>query len=318
MAIGIAYVKTAKGKEEADSKPGKLSGGLKALLGLIDQTTVADLQSKLPQVPSDKLNAALDRLFVEGYIEIAASVPSSPAAQEEELDFTRFISRPVKEPTIQQKRKAEATLAGIKPSKKAGYHVNIINRPEKPIAPHGGGDTHIVLVIDADDANSLVVTRALLLAKFETRAASKQDEIIVQLNKQPAADVIAMDIGQTTDVIGLELLGRLRQHADFDRGWQADLRFNVGLYGGGGTIVAAFAQGTWAGAKSVETFYALPNADAGLLHASIGLIGSHNLSAHWTAVASVQARELRGDARLSPIVERRSSFYASAGVAYRF
>jgi CheY-like chemotaxis protein len=216
MAIGIAYVKTAKGKEEADSKPGRLSGGLKSLLALIDQTTIADLQSKLPQVPSDKLNAALDRLFVEGYIEIAASAPSSPAgAQEEELDFTRFISRPVKEPTIQQKRKAEATLAGIRTSKKAGYHVNIINRPEKPITPRAGGEAYTVLVIDADDANSLVVTRALLLARFETRAASKQDEIIVQLNKQPPADVIAMDLGQTTDVVGLELLGRLRQHPTY-------------------------------------------------------------------------------------------------------
>jgi CheY-like chemotaxis protein len=214
MTIGIAYIRTAKGKEEIGDKPGKLSGGLKALLGLIDKSTIGDLQGKLPQVPADKLNAALDKLFVEGYIEIAASVPSGPATVEEELDFTRFISRPVKEPTIQQKRKAEATLAGIKPSKKAGYHVNIVNRPEKTIAPHTGGGTYTVLVIDADDANSLVVTRALLLAKFETRAASKHDEILAQLNKQPAADVIAMDIAHS-DVIGLELLGRLRQHPTY-------------------------------------------------------------------------------------------------------
>jgi PleD family two-component response regulator len=215
MAIGIAYVKTAKGKEEADSKPGRLSSGLKGLLAMIDQSTITDLQGKLPQVPMDKLNAALDKLFVEGYIEIAASVPSTPAAAEEELDFTRFISRPVKVPTIQQKRKAEATLAGIRTSKKAGYHVNIINRPEKTIPAHAGGDKYTILVIDADDANSLVVTRALLLAKFETRAASKQDEIIIQLNKKPPADVIALDVGSSSDVIGLELLGRLRQHPTY-------------------------------------------------------------------------------------------------------
>jgi outer membrane scaffolding protein for murein synthesis (MipA/OmpV family) len=129
---------------------------------------------------------------------------------------------------------------------------------------------------------------------------------------------VHLELDSTMGRVPVSLLGRWRQHADFDRGWQADLRFSVGLYGGGGTIVAAFAQGTWASAKSVETFYALPNADAGLLHASIGLIGSHDLSTHWTAVASVQARELRGDARLSPIVERKSSLYASAGIAYRF
>lgn len=213
MAIGIAYVKTAKGKEEVGAKPGKLSGGLKTLLGMIDNSTVADLQGKLSQVPSDKLNAALDKLFVERYIEIAPP-KTLPPGPEGELDFTRFISKPVKEPTIQQKRKAEATLAGIKAPKKAGYHVNIVNRPEKPIAPHAGGDKYTVLVIDADDANSLIVTRALLLAKFETRAASKHDEIVAQLNKQPAADVIAIDISHS-DVIGLELLGRLRQHPTY-------------------------------------------------------------------------------------------------------
>ena len=220
MAIGIAYVKTAKGKEEAASKPGKLSGGLKALLGLIDKSSITDLQARLPQVPVEKLNQALDKLFSEGYIEIAAAAAptlSPPGGKEEELDFTRFINRPVKEPTIQQKRKAEATLSGIRPSKKAGYHVNIINRPEKAIPPHAGGDTYTVLVIDEDDANSLVVTRALLLAKFETRAAAKKDEIVAQLNKQPAADVIALDISSSSEVIGLELLGRLRQHPTYKK-----------------------------------------------------------------------------------------------------
>jgi CheY-like chemotaxis protein len=216
MAIGIAYVKTAKGKEEAATKPGKLSGGLKALLGLINKSSMSDLQERLPQVPADKLNQALDKLFSEGYIEIAAAVPTlTPSGKEEELDFTRFINRKVKEPTVQQMRKAEATLSGIRTSKKAGFHVNIINRPEKTIPPHAGGDAYTVLVIDADDANSLVVTRALLLAKFETRAASKKDEIVAQLNKQPAADVIALDIGASTEVIGLELLGRLRQHPTY-------------------------------------------------------------------------------------------------------
>ena len=219
MAIGIAYVKTEKGKEEAATKPGKLSGGLKALLGLINKSSMADLEAKLPQVPVEKLNQALDKLFSEGYIEIAAAIPTVPPLKdkdkEEDLDFTRFINRKVKEPTLQQMRKAEATLSGIRPSKKAGFHVNIINRPEKAIPPHAGGNTHTVLVIDADDANSLVVTRALLLAKFETRSASKKDEIVAQLNKQPAADAIALDIGVSTEVIGLELLGRLRQHPTY-------------------------------------------------------------------------------------------------------
>jgi CheY-like chemotaxis protein len=211
MANEIAYAKTATGKAEVAAKPGKLPPGLKTLLGLVENSTVAQLQGKLPQVESDKLNAALDRLFVDGYIEIVTAAAAAPAAPAAGLDFAQFINRPVKEPTIQQIQKAEATLSGIRPSKKAGYYVHIVNRSAKRIAPHAGGDKYTVLVIDADQANVLVIARALLLAKFETRAAARQDEIVDQLNKQPPADVIAMDM-VLPDVIGLELLGRLRDH----------------------------------------------------------------------------------------------------------
>lgn len=214
MANGIAYVKTATGKAEVAAKPGKLPTGLKTLLGLIDNSTVAELHGKLPQVPLDKLNAALDRLFVDGYIEIAAAAAAAPATPDAGLDFANFINRPVKEPTIQQMQQAEATLSGIRASKKAGYFVHIINRSAKRVAPRAGGNQYTVLVIDADQANALVVTRALLLAKFETRAAARQDEIVEQLNNQPPADVIAMDM-VLPDVIGLELLGRLRQHPTY-------------------------------------------------------------------------------------------------------
>lgn len=215
MANGIAYVKTATGKAEVAASPGKLPVGMKTLLGLIDNSTVAQLQGKLPQVPLDKLNAALDRLFVDGYIEIAADAAAgAPAKPDAGLDFANFINRPVKEPTFQQLQQAEATLSGIRASKKAGYFVHIINRAAKRVAPRAGGNQYTVLIIDADQANALVVTRALLLAKFETRAAARQDEIVQELNKQPPADVIAMDT-VLPDVIGLELLGRLREHPTY-------------------------------------------------------------------------------------------------------
>jgi CheY-like chemotaxis protein len=232
MTNGIAYSKSAKGKAEMAEKPGKLPPGLKTLLGLIDNSTATQLRGKLPQVEPDKLNAALDRLFADGYIEIAgapapapapaAVAPAPPAAPaaapapaaqtpDAPLDFAAFMNRPVKVPTIQQLKQAEATLTGLQGKKKAGYYVHIINRAAKRVAPLAGGDKHTVLVIDADQSNALVVTRALLLAKFETRAAARQDEIIAQLSKQPPADVIAMDLA-LPDMIGLELLGRLREH----------------------------------------------------------------------------------------------------------
>jgi len=210
MTNGLTYVKSDKGKAEVAAKPGKLPTGLKTLLGMINNSTIAQLQGKVPQVPPDKLQAALEQLYIDGYIEFGAAV-AAPAPSSAKLDFANFINRPVKEPTIQKKRKAEATLSGIRASKKAGYHVHIINRSAQRVPPHAGGDKHTVLIIDADQANALGVTRALLLAKFEIHAAVTQDEIVEQLNKQPPADAIAMDT-DLPDVGGLELLGRLRGH----------------------------------------------------------------------------------------------------------
>lgn len=114
------------------------------------------------------------------------------------------------------------------------------------------------------------------------------------------------------------LLGRVRQNIDTDRGAQADLRFNVGLHSGGGFLLGAYAQATWASSKYIESFYAVGNADSSLLHTSLGLLGSYDFSRHWSAVAGVQGRRLHGDAAGSVIVENKSTFYASAGIAYRF
>jgi CheY-like chemotaxis protein len=206
------FSQTAKGKAEIAAKPGKLSTGLKTLLGLVgDNATLADVKLKLPQVPAEKITAALNALVNDGYLQRAA--PAVVPA-DNDLDFTRFINRPVKEPTLQQKKQAEGTIAGLRGPGKAGYHVTIINRAAKRVPPRAGGDQHTVLIIDADEANALVVARALLLAKFNTRAASKRDEIIGELNKKPAPDAVAMDVA-LPEVGGLELLGRMREHPSY-------------------------------------------------------------------------------------------------------
>lgn len=211
-----SFSHTAKGKAELAAKPGKLSTGLKTLLGMVgDKATLSYLEIKLPQVPAEKISAAIERLVADGYLQRnVEAAPAPKPAGDNDLDFTRFINRPVKEPTLQQKQQAEATMAGVRSSKKAGYHVSIINRSAKRIPPAAGGDKHTVLLIDADDANSLVMARALLLAKFDTRVAGKRDEIVAELNKRPPADVITMDVA-LPDVGGLELLGRLREHPTY-------------------------------------------------------------------------------------------------------
>ncbi len=113
-----------------------------------------------------------------------------------------------------------------------------------------------------------------------------------------------------------DVLLRLRKHFDSDRGWQADLRSNLGVYGGGGTRAGVFGQATWASTKSMRSFYGVD--DSGLLFVALGAYATHDLSKTWLLVGSAELRRLSNDAMASPIVEKRTATYASFGAAYRF
>lgn len=206
MTETVAYTKTAKGTTETKADPGSLSKGLKTLLTMIgEKTSAADLSLRLAQVPGDKLRAAIAKLEREGYI---VRVIEEPDASND-LDFTRFINRPVKEPTLQKRREAEATLAGARRGK-PGYNVSILNRPAHRVAPRSAGK-YCVLIIDGDESTALAVARNLLVGGFDVRSAAFREDIVKELNRQPMPDAIVMDV-DLPDTIGLELLGKLREH----------------------------------------------------------------------------------------------------------
>jgi len=116
------------------------------------------------------------------------------------------------------------------------------------------------------------------------------------------------------------LLARVRQQARSDRGAQADLRATVGVYKNGPVQAGIFGQATWADDKSMRTYYGQPGFDAsgGLLFASAGLFGSYDIDPRWAVIASIEGRRLQGDAARSPLAEKKSSYDAVAGIAYRF
>ncbi len=128
----------------------------------------------------------------------------------------------------------------------------------------------------------------------------------------------------------ITLLARARQNTDSDLGAQADLRLSAGVYRGGRFATGIFAQATWANAKSTNACYGITaqesvatglptfHAASGLLFASVGALWSVDLSQKWIVVGSVESRHLKGDGADSPLAERGSNYYASAGLAYRF
>ena len=123
---------------------------------------------------------------------------------------------------------------------------------------------------------------------------------------------------------------RARKHAKSERGLQADARLTAGIFQAGRFAAGAVVQATWANSKSTDSMYGVSAEQAvisglpafspgsGLLHGSMALIWSFDLADHWLLVGNLEGRRLQGDAARSPLTERRTNYYATVGLAYRF
>ena len=136
-------------------------------------------------------------------------------------------------------------------------------------------------------------------------------------DEDPGASVgVHLELDRHIGPAPLNALARVRWHTDRDRGAQLDLRGTVGVYESGGLRAGLFAQGTWSDEKHMATYYGVD--DAGLLYASLGVLGSYDIGPRWLAVASAEWRRLGGKPAGGAIVQDRTNAYFSAGIAYRF
>jgi outer membrane scaffolding protein for murein synthesis (MipA/OmpV family) len=148
--------------------------------------------------------------------------------------------------------------------------------------------------------------------------------------KRGASIGLHVEWDQKLGPVPLTLLARVRRNIDSDLGTQADLRLSAGVFQSGRFAAGVFTQAVWADAKSTAAYYGIAprqsggaglaayQPGSGLLNTSVGLLWSADLTPRWVVVGSVERRRLRGDAVGSPLVERASNTYVSAGVAYRF
>ena len=116
--------------------------------------------------------------------------------------------------------------------------------------------------------------------------------------------------------VPLFFLGRIRKHLDTDHGTQADFRVTMGLYGKNRVVAGIYGQATWASSRFTQAYYGID--ESGLLYTALGFLGSYDLTKSWSLVGGVDARWLSSDMLRSPYVERRTGYYANAGVGYRF
>lgn len=105
---------------------------------------------------------------------------------------------------------------------------------------------------------------------------------------------------------------------------------SAGLFQQGRFSAGVFTQAMWANAKSTDSFYGITpalsgpthlpafNPGSGWVNTSVGLLWSFDVSKQWVAVGNLEARRLKGGVASSLLVERKSNYYATAGLAYRF
>jgi outer membrane scaffolding protein for murein synthesis (MipA/OmpV family) len=137
------------------------------------------------------------------------------------------------------------------------------------------------------------------------------------LDKDPGASAgLHLELDTKLGPAPLNGLVRLRWHLDTDRGKEADVRMTLGVYEGGGLRAGVFAQGTWADEENMAAYYGVRQ--AGLLFTSLGVLGGYDIAPRWVAVASAELRRLGSDPAESAIVEDRTGYWVSAGIAYRF
>lgn len=137
------------------------------------------------------------------------------------------------------------------------------------------------------------------------------------LDHHPGASIGGhLELDRNLGPAPLNMLLRLRQFLDNGSGLELDARATLGVYEGYGFAAGIYGQATWANQKSFDAYYAVH--DSGLLFTSIGALGSYDLSHRWLLLGSVEERRLGDAAMASPFVQRRSSPYASLGLAYRF
>lgn len=202
------YSRTAKAIRDLSKPDSHLGPTARRLLTLIDgAANLGEIGEKLGQVDPAKLQLAITNLVELGYLHDTRP----PDADLPSLDFTKYLVSPARAPSAKQQAQAEQlTIAGMRTLKKAGFYVNILSKPGKPLPPHDG-KKHCVIIIDNDEGTVLVLARELLLSGFNVRSASKQDEIVLELNKPPLPDVVIMDT-ELQGLNGLNVLAKLRQH----------------------------------------------------------------------------------------------------------
>lgn len=137
-------------------------------------------------------------------------------SQNEDLDFTKTLAKPIPAPSLQELESAshEAAVGG-QHLRQNGFYVAIARRASAKVPPRNG-EAYSLLVIDDDPDLGNLLADIFVDAGFEVRRARNRVEINAEVNKPLLPDLILLDI-TLPDADGLQILARMRANAKFAR-----------------------------------------------------------------------------------------------------
>lgn len=192
------YALTTRGQEELRSGASTLDPTTLELLVRIDGSlTLGQLRAGMTNVASGVFTAAFMTLQNSKLVAIAEVDP-----------FTeQFTARMNHFAVTQAEAEADAGAASLK---KAGYYVRIA-RPRGPAKPREPGAELSAIVVDDEPMLAKFIQSYLSFEGFKVRVAGNREEVVAEFRKQPAPDLILLDV-VLPDADGFDILLRLRQH----------------------------------------------------------------------------------------------------------
>ena len=206
VADDDVYATTEKGNAELKASGTSLSAAELQVLVLVDAfSTVAQISQRVPGISHEELVAALGKLAT-GHLIVSTTEPDSDVM----ASGFSTINVPVgffSSLSIDSHPEADG---GAEILKRKGYYVRIARRPAEGHERREGWTPTILVVDDDADMQKLVGTY-FKFEGFHSRAAFKGADITIALRRQPAPDLILLDV-QLPDANGFDVLAKMRQH----------------------------------------------------------------------------------------------------------